>query len=63
MTDALEAFTNASLGLIVSVLLTWLWLGFTPVQSVGITAVFFIASTARAYGLRKLFRWWGDRHG
>lgn len=55
--DAIEAITNSTLGLIVSVLLTWLWLGFTPVQSVAITAVFFIASTARSYGVRRFFRW------
>ena len=55
--DAAEALTNAALGLAVSLLLTWLWLGFSPAQSVGITAVFFMASTARAYAIRKVFRW------
>lgn len=55
--DALEALTNSALGLVVSLLLTWLWLGFTPVQSAGITAVFFGASTARSYVIRRLFRW------
>lgn len=55
--DVLEAFTNASIGLLVSVLLTWLWLGFTPMQSVGITAAFFAVSTARSYAIRRLFRW------
>lgn len=57
MMDAIEAITNSTLGLIVSVLLTWLWLGFTPVQSIAITAVFFIASTVRSYGVRRFFRW------
>lgn len=57
MNDALEAFANGVIGLAVSVLLTWLWLGFTPVQSVTITAVFFVASTARSYAIRRLFRW------
>jgi len=56
MIDAIEAVTNATVGLIVSILLTWLWLGFTPVQSAGITAVFFITSTARAYIVRRAFR-------
>ena len=61
--DAIEATANATLGLIFSVLLTWLWLGFTPAQSIGITAVFFCVSTLRAYGLRKLFRWMEGRNG
>jgi len=56
-TDAAEALTNAAIGLIVSMLLTWLWLGFTPIQSAGITAVFFIASTVRSFIIRRCFRW------
>lgn len=54
--DAIEAITNATVGLVVSVLLTWLWLGFAPMQSVIITAVFFVVSTVRAYVLRRIFR-------
>ena len=57
--DAIEAFANAAVGLVVSLLLTWLWLGFTPAQSAGITAVFFGVSTARAFVLRRVFRWLG----
>lgn len=55
--DALEALSNAVLGAVLSVLITWLILGFTPVQSTGITAMFFGVSTARSYALRRLFRW------
>lgn len=56
MLDVVEAVTNATLGLVVSFCLTWLWLGFAPVQSIVITGVFFGASTARAYLLRLVFR-------
>lgn len=55
--DAAEALSNAAIGLLVSLLLTWLWLGFTPIQSAGITAVFFIVSTVRSYIIRRCFRW------
>jgi len=55
--DLAEAITNAIIGLAISIAITWLWLGFSPLQSVGITAVFFGTSTARTYILRKLFRW------
>ena len=55
--DVAEALTNAAIGLLVSLLLTWLWLGFTPIQSAGITAVFFIASTVRGFIIRRCFRW------
>ena len=55
--DVAEALTNAGIGLLVSLLLTWLWLGFTPIQSAGITAVFFIASTVRSFIIRRCFRW------
>ncbi len=54
--DAGEALANSTIGLIVSILLTWLWLGFTPIASIGITAVFFTVSTLRAYILRRVFR-------
>lgn len=54
--DAIEALTNSTVGLIVSILLTWLWLGFSPAQSVGITAVFFGVSTGRSYIIRRIFR-------
>jgi hypothetical protein len=56
MIDATEALTNAAVGLIVSWGLTTYWLGFSPTQSAGITAVFFLASFSRAWILRALFR-------
>jgi hypothetical protein len=54
--NALEALCNAVIGLVVSWLLTTLWLGFSPSQSAGITAVFFGVSFARAWVIRELFR-------
>ena len=51
-----EALANAVIGLVVSWLITWAVLGFTPMQSAGITAMFFCASTARAFLIREAFR-------
>jgi hypothetical protein len=51
-----EALTNAIIGLIVSWTLTLLVLGYTPVQSAGITAMFFVASFARSWAIREAFR-------
>jgi hypothetical protein len=51
-----EAITNATLGLIVSWLITWAVLGFTPVQSAGITLLFFAVSTVRSFIVREAFR-------
>lgn len=51
-----EAITNATLGLIASWLITWAVLGFTPVQSAGITLLFFAVSTVRAFAVREIFR-------
>ena len=51
-----EAITNAAIGLIVSWLITWAVLGFTPAQSIGITLMFFAVSTARAFAVREAFR-------
>lgn len=51
-----EAITNATLGLIVSWLITWAVLGFTPAQSAGITLLFFAVSTVRAFAVREIFR-------
>lgn len=56
MIDAAEAFVNATIGLVVSWTLTWAVLGFSPVQSAGITAMFFTASFSRAWIIRALFR-------
>ena len=54
--DMAEAWTNGLLGAGISVALTHYWLGFEPVASVWITAVFFVVSTARSYVLRRVFR-------
>lgn len=58
--SALEALTNACIGMVVSWSLTWAVLGFTPVQSVAITALFFVASFLRAWAIREAFRRWGE---
>lgn len=54
--DAAEALANALIGLVVSWSATWAVLGFSPGQSVGVTAMFFALSTARQFVLRRLFR-------
>lgn len=59
--DLIEAITNAVIGIAVSILLTYLALplwGLKPSLqgSVGITAMFFLASLARSYLLRRFFR-------
>lgn len=60
--DALEATTNAALGLIVSWLAVYfvfpLW-GMSPTatQSAQVTLFFFALSWVRSYSLRRVFRW------
>lgn len=54
--DLAEVLANALVGLAVSWAATWAVLGFSPVQSVGVTAMFFALSTARQFVLRRLFR-------
>jgi len=54
--DLAEVLANAIVGLAVSWAATWAVLGFSPVQSVGVTAMFFALSTARQFVLRRLFR-------
>ena len=56
MIEAWEAIANATIGLAVSWGLTWFWLGFSPAQSAGITAVFFCVSTARSFFIRHAFK-------
>jgi membrane protein implicated in regulation of membrane protease activity len=63
--DAIEAATNATVGLCVSVLAVWaLWPLFgwdaTGAQSVAVTALFWALSTVRAYVLRRVFRRLGN---
>ena len=57
--DAIEALMNATVGLVVSWVLSWAWFGFTPLQAAHVTAVFFLASFARAWIIRAAFRRWG----
>ena len=57
--DLAEVLANAIIGLGVSWAATWAVLGFSPTQSVGVTAMFFALSTARQFVLRRLFRRWG----
>lgn len=54
--DLAEVLANAVVGLAVSWAATWAVLVFSPVQSVGVTAMFFALSTARQFVLRRLFR-------
>ncbi len=54
--DALEALTNAGVGLVVSWAATWLVLGYSPSDSAGITAMFFGLSFTRAWIIRGIFR-------
>ena len=54
--DAIEALANAGVGLVVSWAATWLVLGYTAAQSIGITLMFFGLSFTRAWALRALFR-------
>lgn len=56
--NALEALCNATIGLVVSWTLTLAVLGYTPAQSAGITAMFFVASFARSWAIRKAFAAW-----
>ena len=54
--DAIEAMTNAVIGLAVSWAATFFVLGYSPAQSAAITAMFFALSFSRSWLLRALFR-------
>ena len=56
MNDAIEALTNAIVGLIVSWAATFWVLGYTATGSIAVTAMFFALSFTRAWVLRALFR-------
>ncbi len=58
---ALEAFTNASIGLIVSWAATYFVLGYSASGSLAVTALFFALSFTRAYVIRRIFRRQSDR--
>lgn len=54
--DALEALSNAVIGLVVSWAATLFVLGYTATQSATITAGFFAISFIRSWCIRRLFR-------
>lgn len=54
--DALEAFANAGIGLVVSWAATWLVLGYGPAASIAVSAMFFWLSFARSWLIRAIFR-------
>jgi hypothetical protein len=58
--SALEAMTNAVIGLAVSWAATFFVLGYSVTQSASITAMFFGLSFSRAYLLRKAFAKWAS---
>jgi hypothetical protein len=53
---AIEALTNAAVGLVVSWAATFFVLGYSPAASIAVTLMFFGLSFTRAYLLRLLFR-------
>lgn len=55
--DAIEATTNAVVGLVASWVITYWLTGFTAAQSAAFTALFFGISFLRSYAIRKVFRW------
>ncbi len=59
--SAVEALTNATVGLIVSWAATFFVLGYSATGSLAVTALFFTLSFTRAYALRILFRKLEDR--
>ena len=54
--DAIEALTNAAVGLVVSWCATLWVLGYSPAQSAAVTLMFFALSFTRAWILRAMFR-------
>lgn len=56
MRDIQESLANAGIGLVVSWLATWLVLGYSPAESVGVTVMFFWLSFARVWIIRSIFR-------
>lgn len=58
--DTLESLCNATIGLAVSWGLTVFALGYTSSQGAAVTAMFFVASFARARAVRWGFRKWAS---
>lgn len=54
--SAAEAIANATIGFAVSWAATLLVLGYTPAQSLGVTAMFFGLSFTRSWALRRVFK-------
>ena len=54
--DTAESLANAGIGLVVSWIATWYVLGYSPADSVGVTALFFGLSFTRAWVIRWVFR-------
>ena len=54
--DAAESLANAGIGLVVSWIATWYVLGYSPADSLWVTAMFFVLSFTRARALRWFFR-------
>lgn len=54
--SALEALTNAVIGLVVSWCATFFVLGYSPAGSAAVTTMFFVLSFVRAWVLREIFR-------
>lgn len=54
--SALEAFANATVGLVVSWAATFFVLGYTAAGSAAVTAMFFALSFARSWLIRELFK-------
>ncbi len=53
--NALEAFANSAIGLLVSWAATFFILGYSAIGSLGVTLMFFGLSFARSYALRLVF--------
>ena len=56
--DMTEAWANAIVGLCISIVLVWALraAGLWDASAVLISALFFVASVARSYALRRIFR-------
>lgn len=54
--DLAESVTNAVLGLVISWAATRFVLGYSPIESAAITAMFFGLSFARSFVVRRVFR-------
>jgi len=63
--SAIEALTNATVGLLVSWVVTYLALPIwglqpSPADAAGITAFYFVVSFLRAWAIREAFRRWAS---